>query len=271
MPENLGRVLIQRERLWGAVAMKFRCKALLVHLLTSAAVLALIMGSLYAGWYHWPGWYLADASQVAAVMVGVDVGLGPLLTFVIASPAKPRRVLKRDIAMIVLVQLVALGYGTVSLWNGRPLYYAFSVNCLSLVQAYDIEPADAALGRERNPDLAPHWYSLPRWIWAPLPNDTAQAQKIVGAAISGGSDVTAMPIYYQSFEAGLKELRTQLQKMDDIKFFTPAQKQVLKARMQAAGIATDQVNGIAFTGRLHPLLAVFDPSTLKLVATFKFD
>ena len=57
--------------------MKFRFRALLLHLLSSAAVLALIMGSLYAGWYRWPGWYLADASRVAAVMVAVDVGLDP--------------------------------------------------------------------------------------------------------------------------------------------------------------------------------------------------
>jgi hypothetical protein len=56
--------------------MKFRFRALLVHLLSSAGVLALIVGSLYAGWYHWPGCYLANASQVAGVMVGVDVGLG---------------------------------------------------------------------------------------------------------------------------------------------------------------------------------------------------
>ncbi len=251
--------------------MKFRLSALLVHLVSSAAVMALIMGTLYAGWYRWPGWYLADASQVAAVMVGVDVGLGPLLTFVVASPGKAQRALRRDIALIVLVQLIALGYGSASLWNGRPLYYAFSVNCLSSVQAYDIEPAAAALGRERNRDLAPHWYSLPRWIWAPLPDDPAVAQKIVGSAITGGSDVTAMPIYYQSFEAGLPQLRTQLQKVDDARFFSPDQKKVLKARMLAAGIATDQANAIPFTGRARPLLAVFDPSSLKLVGTFRFD
>jgi hypothetical protein len=251
--------------------MRFRFRALVLHLLSSAVVMALIMGSLYAGWYRWPGWYLADAAQVAAVMVGVDVGLGPLLTFVIASPAKSRRALARDVAIIVVIQLVALGYGSASLWNGRPLYYAFSVNCLSLVQAYDIEPANAALGRERNPDLAPHWYSLPRWIWAPLPDDPAQSQKIIGSAVSGGSDVTAMPFYYQSFEKGLPALRAQLQKVDDIKFFSLNQKRILEARMRAAGISSDQANALAFTGRSHPLLAVFDPSSLKLAATFKFD
>jgi hypothetical protein len=250
---------------------KFRFRALCLHLLTSAAVLGLIVGSLYAGWYHWPGWYLADATQVAAVMLCVDVGLGPLLTFVVASPAKPRSTLKRDIALIVLIQLLALGYGTVLLWKGRPLYYAFSVNCLSLVQAYDIEPGDAELGRERNPNLAPHWYSLPRWIWAPLPDDPALSEKIIGAAVSGGSDVTAMPLYYRTFETGLPELRSQLLKVDDIKFFSPAQKQVLKSRMQAAGFAADQAIGLAFTGRAAPLLAVFDPSSLKLVAIFKFN
>ena len=251
--------------------MRFRFAALTVHLLSSAAILALILGALYAGWYRWPGWYLADASRVAAVMVGVDVGLGPLLTFVIASPVKPRRALARDVAIIVLVQLIALGYGTASLWKGRPLYYAFSVNCLSEVQAYDIDPAAAALGQQHNPDLAPHWYSLPRWIWAPLPDDPAVAEKIVGAAITGGADVTALPIYYRSFQAGLPELRAQLQKVADLKFFTSSQKTVLEQRMLAAGLATDQMNAIAFTGRAHPLLAVFDPATLKLVATFKFD
>ena len=104
-------------------------------------------------------------------MVGVDVVIGPLLTFVIARSSKPRRELIRDIAMIVVVQLCALVYGTVSLWNGRPMYFAFSESVLQQVQAYDIDAKEAALGLQQNPNLAAHWYSLPRWIWAPLPKD----------------------------------------------------------------------------------------------------
>jgi hypothetical protein len=112
--------------------MRFRLKVFGLHLLGSTVVLSSILGTLYLGWYHWPGWHLTDVVNVVVVMVGVDVVIGPLLTFVIARSTKPRRVLKRDIAMIVTVQLVALVYGTVSLWHGRPLYYAFSENILQL-------------------------------------------------------------------------------------------------------------------------------------------
>src|ERR1700761_2359944 len=152
--------------------MRFRFKVFAIHLLSSATVLGLILGGLYLGWYRWPGWYLTDVSTVVLVMVGVDVVLGPSLTCIVANQSKPRRELTRDFGIIVAVQLCALAYGSYSLWNGRPLYYAFSERVLQLVQAYDINADEARLGREQNPSLAPHWYSLPRWVWAPLPQDT---------------------------------------------------------------------------------------------------
>jgi hypothetical protein len=249
--------------------MKFRFTALGLHLLASALALTTIFALLYFGWYRWPGWFLADVSQVVLVMAGVDLVAGPLLTGVIASPAKPRSVLARDVAIIVTVQLVALGYGALSIWNGRPLYYAFSQNVLQVVQAYDIEPGEAALGRRQNPDLAPHWYSLPRWIWAPLPEDPGESNKIVAAAVSGGADVISMPRYFKRWEAGLPELRKQLKKVEDVGYFSGNDKKALKLQMHQAGLPDGEPTTIPLTGRGKPLLAVFDPSTMTLVAMFK--
>jgi hypothetical protein len=249
--------------------MRFRLKALGLHLLASTVVLSSILGALYLGWYRWPGWHLADVVHVVIVMVGVDVVVGPLLTFVIARSTKPRRELTRDIAMIVAVQLVALVYGTVSLWHGRPLYYAFSENVLQLVQAYDIDAQEIALARQQKAELAPHWYSLPRWIWAPLPQNPDERKKIVTSAIVGGDDVISMPRYFKPWEQGLPALRTQLKKVDNVGYFAPADKKVLKERMRAAGLSTDQLNSMPLTGRGHPLLAVFDPTSLKITAIFK--
>jgi hypothetical protein len=249
--------------------MRFRLAALGLHLLASCIVLTIILGGLYLGWYRWPGWYLADAVQVTTVLAGVDLVVGPLLTFIIASSVKPRRVLMRDIALIATVQLIALAYGTVSLWHGRPLYYAFSEDVLQLVQAYDIEDAELAIARKQNAPLLPHWYSLPRWIWAPLPQDSEESGKIIASAVTGGSDVVAMPRYYQAWDAGLPALRPQLKKIDDLKYFSGEEKELLGARVRAAGLAADQPNALALTGRGRPLLAVFDRTNLKILGIFK--
>jgi hypothetical protein len=246
--------------------MKFRLKALGLHLLGSASVLSLILGGLYLGWYRWPGWHLTDVTGVVVVLVGVDVVLGPLLTFIIARASKPRRELVRDISIIVAIQLSALAYGTMSLWNGRPLYYAYSEAVLQLVQAYDIDAEEAAAGIRQNPQFAPHWYSFPRWIWAPLPKDSDTRQKMVESAITGGDDVISMPQYFKSWEQGVPELGKNLKKVDDVAYFAPSEKKKLKDRMRAAGFDPEQLNSMPLTGRGHPLLAVFDPTSVKLTA-----
>lgn len=249
--------------------MQFRLRAFSLHLLASAVAITLILGSLYLGWYRWPGWYLADVTRVVFVMVCVDVVLGPMLTLIIANKNKPRRELVRDIGIIVVVQLCALIYGSISLWDGRPLYYAFSQNALSLVQAYDIDAEQADLGRQQNAELAPHWYSLPRWVFVPMPEDAKEREKVAKAVAAGGDDVISMPEYYKPWDLGLASLRGQLRKAGELQFFTGAEKKKLKRRMDAAGLSSDESNSIPFTGRGRPLLAVFDPATLKIAATLK--
>jgi hypothetical protein len=248
--------------------MKFRLKAFSLHLLGSATALTLILGALYFGWYRWPGWRLADATQVVTVLIGVDLVLGPLMTLIVANKNKSRRGLTRDIGIIVAVQVCALIYGSTSLWSGRPLYYAFSVNILQLVQAYDIDSHEAELGRQLNAELAPHCYSTPRWIWAPLPTDPEEAQKIVTGAVSGADDVTSMPRYFKPWEQGLPSLRGQLKKVEDVAYFSPGEKKKLKERLQAAGFVADQMNTMPLTGRGKPLLAVFDLANLKIIGIF---
>lgn len=246
--------------------MKSRLKAFGWHFGSSACVLLLVLGTLYLGWYRWPGWYLTGVFHVLPVMVGVDVVLGPLMTFIIAGPGKPLRTLARDVAYIAAVQLLALGYGTVTLWHGRPLYYTFSERELSVTQGIDLTSREIELGRQTNPDFAPHWYSLPRWAWAPLPQDEPTRNAIINSAVNGGFDVTAMPRYFKPWVDGLPDLRKQLQKVQDLKYFSGAQRKILSARMQASGLATDVPNTLPMTGHGVPLLAVFDTRTLHIVA-----
>jgi hypothetical protein len=252
--------------------MRFRLTAFGLHLAGSACALTLILGCLYLGWYRWPGWYLTGVLHVLVIVGVVDLALGPTLTLIIANPRKPRAELARDIGIIVTVQIAALVYGAATLWQGRPLYYTFSADRLEMVQASDFEASEIALARRQNPALAPHWHSLPRWVWAPLPDDPAEAAAIVNSnVLAGGQDVIAMPRYFKSWEQGLPQLRAQLARLDDIKGLSGADKASLRSRLSRRGLAPDQRNSIMMWGNARWVLVVFDLPTLRIGAILKPD
>jgi hypothetical protein len=241
--------------------MKFRFKAFGLHVFGSTCLFVLALGCLYFGWYRWPGWYLSGALTIVLMMAGIDVVLGPLLTLIIANPGKPRRVLARDISMIVVVQLVAAGYGITTLWHGRPLYYTYSERFLEMVQATDLSNEEIALGQKLNPALAPHWYSLPRWIYAPLPKDEKLSGQIMQSATQGGDDVIQMPRYYGPWEEGSSELRTKLRAVNKMTEIGQKDKEVAAARMRDLGVTADQPVALPMMGRGKPLVGVIDPAT----------
>jgi hypothetical protein len=238
--------------------MPFRLKAFSLHLSASTTVLTLVLGGLYAGWYRYPGWYLADAAHIVVLVAAVDLALGPTLTLIVAHPLKARRVLARDICCIVAVQAVALVYGAYTLWYGRPLYYAFSVDRLELVQASDLKTGSSG-AKEETGEFAPHWYSLPRWIWAPLPENPDEALKIVQSAVFGGSDVSQIPRYFRSWDSGREELRKKLRRVDEWVYYSRVEKQTLNTRMARLGVPVDQPNTLILWGGSRRMLVVFDP------------
>lgn len=252
--------------------MRFRFTAFGLHLLASAAALSLILGALYAGWYRWPGWYLTGVLHVVMILLIVDLALGPTLTLIIASPRKPRRELARDIGVIATVQLAALIYGAATLWLGRPLYYTFSADRLEVVQASDLDAAELALARRNNPALAPHWYSRPRWVWAPLPEDPHEAEKIVSSTIFGGRDVIDMPRYFRPWAAGFTQLRGQLAVVADMKKLSAQEKQSVTAHLRSRGLSAEERNALIMWGvNGTRLVAVFDPDTLAIRAFLRSD
>lgn len=247
--------------------MTYRLKVFGLHLLGSATGLTLILGVLYLGWYSWPGWYLVSVLHIAGLVVLVDLVIGPILTLIVANPSKSYRVLARDFSVIVTAQLAALIYGAAALWIGRPLYYTYSIDRLELIQASDIEKNEIDLARQQNPALAPHWYSLPRWIWAPLPEDPHEAMRIVNRATFGrGSDIVDMPRFFRPWQAGLPKLREQLARVSDIAALAKTERHSLQVRMSAQGLAPEQRNALLLWGGSRRVLTVFDPDTLRIEA-----
>lgn len=248
--------------------MRFRARAFAMHLFVSAIVLSVVLGLLYVGWYRWPGWYLLGALPVAAVLVAVDLGLGPLATLVVANPRKPMSELRRDVLIIVVIQISALVYGATTLWNGRPLFYTFSADRFEIVSASDIDGDELEAARRENPEFVPDVFSRPRWVWAPLPGDPEERQRVVQSAVLAGKDVIAMPKYFRPFEEARASIKEHLKTPKDLQGIPKAEIERLTPKLNEYG-AFDKVGLMLFDGPSKKAIAVVNRETLEILAIVK--
>ena len=174
-----------------------RWRAAGVHLLISAAVAALVAGAVFGVLYPPPFDALTGGLALFMLLVGVDVVMGPALTLVAAAPAKPRHELRRDLAIIALLQLAALAYGLHTMWQARPVYLVFEVDRLRAVTAADIDP-------DLLSEAAPDWRTLPlarpRLIAAVKPRDPSEQLRAIDLGLAG-IDLGMVPSYWRPFDA----------------------------------------------------------------------
>ena len=102
-----------------------RIKMAAFHLLCSAIVVGLVMNVIYFIWYPYPYYIFHDTFSATKLVVMVDLVLGPLLTFIVFNTAKPLKELKRDLSIIVMVQIAALVWGTYVTHSVRPLFAVY--------------------------------------------------------------------------------------------------------------------------------------------------
>ena len=100
--------------------MKAKCIAAAIHigisLLIFAAIVAWMLISLYPSFYF----NMSGGVQGLLLMFGVDVVLGPLITFLVFNPHKKRKEIISDLLIIAIIQFSALGYGFRTVYHERP-------------------------------------------------------------------------------------------------------------------------------------------------------
>ena len=184
------------------MSLSFRLRAACLHLLGSllAAVLAALLVLLV--WYPHPYGSLSGGRNLFLILMGVDVVCGPLLTLVLFNPAKPRRELMMDMALVVCIQLGALGYGLHTAYEARPLFLVHEVDRFRVITAGDYGDADV---RETiahmDASLRPHVLRGPVTVGIRDPGDSQERQRVMLESVAGGRDYAQRPEFYVSYDA----------------------------------------------------------------------
>ena len=119
-----------------------RYTAFFSHLFISAVVVGILLALTFFVWYPAPYFEVDGAMSVIGILAMVDVFLGPLLTFIVFKPGKPR--LKLDLGMIAAVQLTAFVYGAHVIFSERPGYVVHLIDQFIVVPTSAVDFSKAS-------------------------------------------------------------------------------------------------------------------------------
>lgn len=126
--------------------MKFRLLCFASHLLVSFAIALLAMWCVFGVWYPSPLDVAMGVTDIFILLLCVDMIVGPLLTLLVAKQGK--KTLKIDLAVIGVLQLIALGYGLYIVAQGRPVWLVYNNKRFDVIQAYEVIASSEELGSE---------------------------------------------------------------------------------------------------------------------------
>ena len=185
---------------------KSAVRAGLLHLGCSLLVATLAATLVFGLWFPYPYRELAGGRELFLLIVAVDVVCGPLLTLVLYNPAKPRAELWRDLGLVVIIQLAALGYGLHVVWQARPAYLVQEVDRFKVVTLPELDAAEVAI---LSPALQLRSMTGPITVAIREPKDAEEQKKVLFESVQGGRDYAERAEFYLPYEgeAALKSLR----------------------------------------------------------------
>ena len=173
---------------------KPKLKAAAMHAIITVIV-ALVSATLVF-WVWYPGIYsqLMPGAKLLALILGVEVILGPCMSLVIYNPEKSLRELVMDYSMVGLVQLSALLYGLHSVVETRPIYVVFVKDRFEVVSAAELNAKDL---QEGAPEFRQLSWTGPRFVCARMAANKEENERMLFREIPQGKDYQHLPHFYQ--------------------------------------------------------------------------
>jgi hypothetical protein len=209
------------------LALLRRLRAAGIHLLISAVVAALAAGLVFGLWY--PGVYrtVSGGRDLFVLVTSVDVVLGPLLTFAVFNLEKGWKHLRRDLAVIGVIQVAGLAYGLHTVYIARPIAMAFEVDRFRVIVAADVYEPEL-------PKALPEYRSLPLtgpWLIGtrvPRAGDEHTDAILMGLQ---GIDRANRPAFWQAYTASLPDVLAKSRPVSVLLSYYAARASELRAEL----------------------------------------
>jgi len=246
-----------------------RIKAAAIHLAISVAIAVLAVLFSVLVWYPPPLFEIMGGLGITAIMVGVDVALGPLITLFIFNTRKPRRELVMDYSIIGLVQIAALVYGISVLAQARPVYVVFVKDRFNIVRPIELGEVEAS--KLKYPEfMTPPWTG-PRNVVAVAPTDPAERTKLLDSALSGKGDIETMRQYYAPYEERVSDVVKALRSVEELRKKRADQSAEIDRAIKDTGLQENQLGYLPYVGKKKDIAVLIEKANGAVRGYAKVD
>ncbi len=196
----------------------------------SLGLAALAATLVFVVWYPYPYREISGGRSLFGMVVAIDVIMGPLLTLVIFNRSKPISELRRDLAIIGVLQLAALGYGLWTVALARPVHLVFEINRFRAVHAFEVE----TLSLKQAPA---QWQQLPLTgptLLSVRDFKNADENFAMTNAAFAGTQIGAQPSMWQDYEKAKPQILASARPLEDLKKRFPGQIAEIDQALKAA-------------------------------------
>ncbi|HKK05870.1 MAG TPA: hypothetical protein VKA50_08490 [Gammaproteobacteria bacterium] len=239
---------------------KERLKAFSIHLSISLTIFAVLLYLILVHWYPQP-FFAADGGwQGIRIVFGVDVVLGPLLTFIVYRKGKPG--LKFDLTMIALVQLTALTWGVHITYSERPVLITYSQFGFYTVTADQLEKTGLTIGDLKRFEQG----SVLPMAYVDVPTDPDKREALFVSSLRSGHPVYLMSKLYRPLDAQNRE-KIRAEPIDvraNVKSDRRAWRE-LQRFLAKRDAPLDRYIYLPLSCRYRNLVAIVDPKSIDIV------
>lgn len=219
---------------------KDRIRASAIHLSLSVLVAALSALLVFGLWYPYPYREIAGGRELFLLMVLVDVVMGPLITLAIFDRRKPWSELRRDLVIVVVLQLSALGYGLWTVAMARPVHLVFEIDRFRVVHAIEI-PEELL---HKTPEgISAFPYSGPSLLGLRAFKDGQEQMEATMAALQGIS-LASRPDLWQTYDVSRPDVLRVAKPVGQLRQRFPTQVAAIEEAM--AGKGADAVDAARY-------------------------
>jgi len=233
-----------------------RWQASALHLALSALVAVAVLGAMRELWYPGPLFRAMGGAGLFAIVLGVSLVTGPLMTLLVFRPGK--RGLKFDLVAIPVIQIAALLYGVRIAYLAHPAYLVFVKDRFEVALPAELDPAE--LAQARFPQFGRLPWGAPVLAAADFPADPQERSRLATLALAG-LDLQNFPRYWVPYAERTQEVLAKAQTVEQLRATDAAVARVVDRYLRESRTSPASVRYVGLRARRAWIAMLVDART----------